>query len=90
MARDELSAASDHLREAAIATTNEEREQRLYEQSDQLARLATADSGPDHGRLDRITNALNELSAELDADAKESVEAAKERVVAYRETVEGV
>jgi predicted amidophosphoribosyltransferase len=90
MGHNHLSAASDHLREAAIATTNEDHEQRLYDQSDQLARLAAADSGPDHGRLARVTHALNELLQELDADAKESVEAAKERVKAYRETVEGV
>ena len=90
MARDDLNAASDHLREAAIATTNEEHEQRLYDKSDQLARLATADAAPDHGRLARVTHVLDELAAELDADAKESVEAARERVVAYRETVEGV
>ena len=90
MEQDHLSEASDHLREAAIATTNEEHEQRLYDQSDQLARLAAADSGPDHGRLARVTHALDELSAELDADAKASVDEAKSCVEAYRETVEGV
>lgn len=90
MERDELSAASDHLREAAIATTNEAREQRLYDQSDRLARLAAADADPDHGRLARVTHTLDELAAELDADAKDSVAEAKDRVEAYRETVEGV
>lgn len=90
MGSDHLDAASDHLRNAAVATTNDEHEQRLYDQSEQLAHLAAADDGPDHGRLARITHALDELSAELGADAGEHVDAAKEDVEAYRETVDGV
>lgn len=90
MESDHLDEASDHLRNAAIATTNEDHEQRLYDQSEQLAKLAASEDGPDHGRLARITHALDELSTELGADAAEDVAAAKASVEAYRETVDGV
>lgn len=90
MGSDHLDAASDELRNAAVATTNDDHEQRLYDHSEQLAKLAAADSGPDHGRLARITHALDELASDVGADAGEHVAAAKEHVEAYRETVEGV
>lgn len=90
MTTDHLDDASDHLRNAAVATTNDDHEQRLYDQSEQLAKLAAADSGPDHGRLARITHVLDELAADVGADAGEHVAAAKDSVEAYRETVEGV
>jgi hypothetical protein len=90
MVREELRTASDHLRAAAVAADDSEDEQRLYDQSDQLARLATADDDPDHGRLARITHALDELAESAGGDARESVLDAKECVEDYRETVEGV
>ena len=90
MTSDHLDEASDSLRNAAVAATNDDHEERLYDQSEQLARLAAADSGPDHGRLARVTHALDELAAEVGADAGAHVEAAKEHVEVYRETVEGV
>lgn len=89
MVRDELSDASDNLREAAVSARAEFEEQ-LYERSDELARLATADEGPDHGRLARITHALDDLAEDVEAETSEYVQQAKEKVREYRETVEGV
>ncbi|CQH62417.1 uncharacterized protein HHUB_3753 [Halobacterium hubeiense] len=91
MVREDLRAASDHLRAASVAADDPDDEQRLYEQSDALAELATADSGPDHGRLARITHALDDLADAVDdEDARESIADAKASVEAYRETVDGV
>ncbi|MCG1004523.1 MULTISPECIES: hypothetical protein [Halobacterium] len=91
MVREDLRAASDHLRAAAVAAADAEQEERLYDQSDSLAELATADDGPDHGRLARITHTLDDLaSAVEDDDARESIADAKTSVEAYRETVDGV
>ncbi|MGB9964333.1 hypothetical protein [Halobacterium sp. CBA1126] len=91
MVREDLRAASDHLRAAAVAAADADHEQRLYDQSDALAELATADDGPDHGRLARITHTLDDLAdAVNDDDARESIADAKASVEAYRETVDGV
>lgn len=90
MVREDLRAASDHLRAAAVAADDADTEQRLYDQSDALAKLATAASGPDHGRLARITHALDDIAGDVNEDARDAVADAKERVEAYRETVEGV
>lgn len=89
MAREELQAASERLREAATATGEEAVEERLYEQSRQLAELAAADRGPDHGRLARHENALHEI-ADDDERVRDDVEEALAQISAYRETVDGV
>lgn len=89
MVREQLQRASDLLRQAAEASAGET-QQRLYDQSDQLARLAAADRGPDHGRLARHMNALHELQRETDGEVAELVAEAREDVSAFRETVEGV
>lgn len=89
MVREKLSEASDNLREAAIEA-KEEFEERLYERSDELARLAAADEGPDHGRLARITHALGDLGEDVEAETREYVQRAKEKVKEYRESVDGV
>lgn len=65
-------------------------EERIYEQSRQMADLATAERGPDHGRLARHTNAIQDLIEATDGETRENVEAALEHVRAYRETVDGV
>jgi N-acetylglucosamine kinase-like BadF-type ATPase len=90
MAREGLKAASDTLREAMELIDDEMVQERLYDQSDQLARLATREKGPDHGRLASHMNALHELAAELDGEAAELVTEARASVSAYRETVDGV
>jgi hypothetical protein len=89
MVREELREASDALRRAA-ETAPAAVEERIYEQSDQLATLAARDRSPDHGRLARHMNALQELAEETDGDAREHVETALERVRSFREGVEGV
>ena len=89
MARERLQTASDELRKASELADGGVQE-RLYEQSNQFARLANADRGPDHGRLARHLNVLSEVKEELNEDALEHLEAAREAIVAYRETVEGI
>lgn len=90
MVREPLRDASDLLRQASESADDADLEERLYDQSNQLARLATADDGPDHGRLARIMHTLDEVAADLDGDAQDAVEDAYEQVKAYRSTVEGV
>lgn len=90
MVREPLRTASDLLRKASESAGDADLEERLYEQSNQLARLATADDGPDHGRLARIMHSLDEIADGLDGDAKSAVEDAYEQVKKYRSTVEGV
>jgi hypothetical protein len=90
MAREELQNASAALREAAADATDAEVEERLYDQSKQLADLAAAERGPDHGRLARHENALHELIDATEGDAQANVEVALESVQEYRSGVEGV
>ncbi|MFC6836821.1 DUF7553 family protein [Halomarina ordinaria] len=88
MVRDELQAASDEL-DAAAESTEGETSERLAGQSEALAKLATAERGPDQGRLDRHMNILRELSEEA-GDASEHVDRALEHVTEYREGVGGI
>jgi hypothetical protein len=92
MAREELQAASEALREAAAAAPDVDTEERLYEQSRQFADLATADRGPDHGRLARHENVLKEALDELEGEgeATEKVESALDHITEYRSDVPGV
>jgi hypothetical protein len=89
MAREELQAASEELRAAAVAADEGVRE-RIYEQSNQLASLATRDADPDHGRLDRHMHALAELADETDDEVHEHVVAARESIREFREDLPGV
>lgn len=89
MVRDKLGKASDNLREASIEA-KDEFEERLYERSDELATLAAADEGPDHGRLARITHALDDLAENVEEETREHVQKAKKKVKEYRENVDGV
>lgn len=89
MVREELQSASEELRRAAEAVDGDAQE-RIYEQSNQLATLATRDAGPDHGRLDRHMHALKDIADGLDGDAEERVLAARDQVREYRTGVEGV
>jgi hypothetical protein len=90
MPRDALRRASDRVRRASELVDDESTQERLYDQSDQLAWLATRDEEPDHGRLAKHMNALYELADELDGEAAERVTDAREAVAAFRESVEGV
>jgi hypothetical protein len=93
MTRELLQQASDELRRASELAPEDVTE-RVYEQSNQLAKLATADRGPDHGRLARHTNALAEIADDLDAaDATEAaghVREARRLISEYREDLPGV
>ncbi|CQR49197.1 MULTISPECIES: DUF7553 family protein [Haloferax] len=89
MTRAELERASNLLKEAAEATDGDVQE-RLYEQSDQLAKLATREQGPDHGRLARHMTVLHDLAEDLDGDVAETVREARSEVLEYRKGVPGV
>jgi hypothetical protein len=64
--------------------------QRLEAAADQLDTLAERERGPDHGRLARIENALDDVRESVGADATAEIDAAHDAAVAFRETVEGV
>jgi len=89
MTRENLADASDTLESAADATGNGDAAERLESLADQLDTLATRDRDPDHGRLARIENALNDLEDDA-SDVADEIRSAHESVVAFRETVEGV
>lgn len=90
MTREQLKEASNDLREAAEASDNEDLQERIHTQSDQLAELAEADKGPDHGRLARHMNVLAEIAGEATDKVKQKVKAARDKVAEYRSGVEGV
>jgi hypothetical protein len=90
MVREELKAASGALREAAELTDDETVEERVYNQSLELAELATADRGPDHGRLDRHRNILLDIRDGADSEVAVLVDEAMDHLRSYREGVEGV
>ena len=87
---EELQRASELLRDAAESVEDPDVEERIYEQSRQLAEQAAADRGPDHGRLARHQNALHEIIEQSNDEAAGSVEGALDRVKEYRSGVEGV
>ena len=87
MVRENLADASDLL--ASVETTGDAAE-RLDGLAEQLETLATAERGPDHGRLARLQTALGEVKEQVDDDAAATIDEALEAIVAYRETVDGV
>jgi predicted transcriptional regulator len=93
MTRALLQQASDELRRASELAP-EDATDRVYEQSTQLARLATGDRDPDHGRLARHTNALAEIAADLDeagaSEAADHVREARSLINEYRKDLPGV
>ena len=90
MSHELLQEASERLRQAAEATSGEDVQRRVYDQSDALATLASRDRTPDHGRLARHMNVLAELAEETDGAAHEAVVDARSKVSEFREGVEGV
>lgn len=90
MTREQLKTASETLRAASEDVTDEAARQRLTNQADQLAKLADADRGPDHGRLARHEHALGEIKALLGPEHEGQVDEALDQMRAYRETVEGI
>ncbi|WP_049899254.1 DUF7553 family protein [Halococcus agarilyticus] len=89
MTRDRLRTAGELLTDASHDADGDLRE-RIEGLAEQLDDLADADRGPDHGRIARMENALNEIEAQLDGDARENVRAAHEHLSEYRSTVSGV
>jgi len=89
MTRDELATASELL-ESAAESASGDAAGRLTEIAGQIDRLATADRGPDHGRLARWQNALDEVADDVDDATAETIDEALEAIVAYRSTVDGV
>ncbi|MFB6101692.1 MAG: hypothetical protein ABEJ73_03930 [Haloplanus sp.] len=87
MAIEQLQRAGEELRAAAELVDGDERN-RLETQAEQLSELA--ETGADHGRLARHTNALRELKSATGDEAGEHIDAAMAAIRAYRETVEGV
>jgi hypothetical protein len=90
MPRGTLQTASESLESAAQETENRDASDRLADLSDQLGTLATAETGPDHGRLARIQSALNDIESGNGADVTEDIGAADEAINEYRSDLEGV
>lgn len=90
MTREELQAASEALRQAAELADTDSLEERVYNQSMEIANLATAERGPDQGRLDRHRHVLSEIEEAAAPEVAELVSEAKEHLRSYREGVGGV
>ena len=90
MSREQLRSASEHLAAAADRSTDADRTERLETIAGQLASLADADHGPDHGRMARWENALLEITEDADDEVVDEVTAAHEAIKEYRSGVEGV
>jgi len=89
MAREELTNASERL-ESAAEDAGGEAGERLADLASQLGSLATADHGPDHGRLARIQAALDDVQSGVDDETAAAIDQADDDINAYRETLEGV
>ncbi|MFO7926294.1 MAG: DUF7553 family protein [Halobacteriota archaeon] len=89
MTREQLDQAAESLERAGEAARNDEARERLEKQAAAFETLATADRGPDHGKIARHEHILTEIAADEEA-AAEHIEAALESIRAYRSTVEGV
>lgn len=87
MSTEHLRAAGEALDRAADGVADTDRARTL---ADTLRSLADRRSGPDHGRLARIENALAELRDGAEGDAEDALDETKAHVEAYRETVPGV
>mgnify|MGYP006299854317 CR=1 FL=1 len=90
MTREQLASASDTLRTASDGVDDESLRADLTEQADQMASLAEADRGPDHGRLARHEIKLSNLADAADEATADAIESALGDIRAYRSTIEGV
>ena len=89
MSREQLTTASELLREAAEASDAEAAE-RLRGFADRLDRMAGADRDPDHGKLASVLLKLDEIADGLDDEQAETVQTARDHITSFRETVPGV
>ena len=90
MPREELQTASELLREASDAADAERASERLDDQADEFADLATADRDPDHGRLARHERIVDDAASDENETVRRKADEAIDRVHAFRETIEGV
>ncbi|MHB9285483.1 hypothetical protein ACKVMT_00405 [Halobacteriales archaeon Cl-PHB] len=89
MTREALATAADLLADAADAADGDASD-RLTDIADQVEDRATAERGPDHGRMARWQTALGDLKADVDDEVAATIESALEEIRDYRSTVEGV
>jgi hypothetical protein len=89
VSREDLSTASDLLREAADGA-DETAADRLTAFADRLDRMADAGRDLDHGKLASVLLKLDEIADGLDEDRAATVQEARQHVTDFRETVEGV
>lgn len=84
-----LDDAASSLESAASGTTDQAAGERLADLSDQLTDFVESGRTPDHGRLARIITALDDTSQVAD-DVSDDIAHARDRIVTYRQDVEGV
>ncbi len=89
MAREELTAASRVLDQAAETAEDPGVVERLETQAAELAALVGREQGPDHGGLARRQQILRDIKQEAPETA-ELIDEANEHINGYRETLEGV
>ena len=89
MTRDKLDHVADALRSAADSTEDQATRDRLQTQAEQFENMASADRGPDHGRLARHEHVLREIKQQ-DASVTADIDRGLEAISGYRETLEGV
>lgn len=90
MGRKSLANASEELEHVSGLIVDPDVRSQLVNQADQLRKLADAERGPNHGRLDRHMNVLAELQGRVDGDLAEHVGHARDEVGAYREAMRRV
>lgn len=89
MAREELTAASQVVEQAAETAEDTGVVDRLKTQAAELRALADREQGPDHGGLARHQQKLRDIK-EAAPETTEFIDEANEHINAYRETLEGV
>lgn len=82
-----LDDAASSLEAAAAGTANAEAAARLDDLSEQLEGFVESGRTPDHGRLARILNAMDETETN---DVSADIAQAREHLLTYREDVDGV
>jgi len=85
-----LTEAASSLESAAARAGDPDAVERLEDLSEQLHGFVESGRTPDHGRLARVLNALDEADEVADDDASDAIGRAREEVITFREGVEGV
>lgn len=90
MTRQEIARAGELLQQAGAETAATAERDRLTDLASQLDGLATGDRGPDHGRIARIQAALDEIQPAVEDEPAVTIENARDELISYRETLDGV